>query len=110
MELAKKLLTKRKILSIFIAIPLFLYTYNIVSARKGHDTRNNGKLIVDFNVPLGYPIFDFDDFKPGDCKNHMLTVKNNYNQDKKIYIKSIKKKDEVHRMAEANKAFAHFRW
>ena len=23
---------------------------------------------------------------------------------------SIKKKDDVHRMAEANKAFAHFRW
>ena len=23
---------------------------------------------------------------------------------------SIKKKDEVHRMAEANKAFAHYRW
>ncbi len=23
---------------------------------------------------------------------------------------AIKKKDDVHRMAEANKAFAHFRW
>ena len=23
---------------------------------------------------------------------------------------TIKKKDDVHRMAEANKAFAHFRW
>lgn len=61
-----------------LAVFPFLTIGVVLAYRDAHpkNVKAFGSLIVDFGVPEGEPIFDFDDFKPGDCVDHTINVEN----------------------------------
>ncbi len=66
----------KRLTALLLAFPLFLALFNIIQANRNRNIRAYGDLVVDFGVPAEGPIFVLDDFMPGDCEDHDITVTN----------------------------------
>jgi len=89
-----KFLTARRVLILLLSVPLLITAITLIRNQRATTVQANGDLFVDFGVPHGAPIFNFDDFKPGDCTEHTVTATNDYSTDKLIFLKAKKTKDE----------------
>ncbi|QQS38474.1 hypothetical protein IPM62_03770 [Candidatus Woesebacteria bacterium] len=57
------------------------------SVSASHHNSGSG-IVVDFGVAHGEPVFNMDDFKPGDCVERRINVNNVSGKTKKIFIKT----------------------
>ena len=73
---------------------------------------NDGTVSVTGNSLLSYEGLEpvIDNLSATDLQGMIDKLANELNDAANLRGGAIKKKDDVHRMAEANKAFAHYRW
>lgn len=66
-----------------------LVVFGLLQIHPGESSAHSyGGLIIDTGVPKGGPMFTEDDFKPGDCKTHKITVKNDTKTKKDLTVRS----------------------
>jgi len=89
-----------KTLTFFVLLPFAVLGCYYVYSHRVSTIRAFGNLSVDFGVPAGQPIFTNDDFKPGHCAEHTITVTNNSDSESLVAIRS-SNESETKQLAQA---------
>ena len=83
-----KKISLSKILVIILVIPVSAGLAYVYEKRTPKTAQAFGTLTVDFGVPPTAPIFDFNDFKPGDCAVRSVGVTNDAIETEIVAIRS----------------------
>lgn len=81
-------LTLKRLLLI-VLLPVVAYGLFYIVRERVREANATGGMIILFNGnPLSGPIFDFDDFKPGDCIDKTVVIKNTSHQPLTLWLKA----------------------
>ncbi len=79
--------TSKKILAL-VLLPFVVFALFDIASPKETSATYYGGLMVDTGVPHSGPMFTVDDFKPGDCTERNIKVKNTSDHDKDLTVRS----------------------
>jgi Ca2+-binding RTX toxin-like protein len=79
----------RKYIVISAAVIVFSSLFIIYKNQKARNVKAYGNLVVDYGqIAPEEPMFDFDDFKPGDCEDRIITITNASDSTSVVYVRS----------------------
>jgi hypothetical protein len=79
----------RNIITVVAAVFLLATLLFIVQKNRSRNVKAYGNLVVDYGQVVDEePIFDFDDFKPGDCEERVVTITNASDSPSLVYVRA----------------------
>ncbi len=87
-------MTKKRLMIFLISLTVAvsgMVTIIINDFRQAKNVQAVGDLLITYSgVPLGGPVFNLTDYKPGDCTEREIKVENNGTETHRVFVKGVK--------------------